>query len=298
MAALDLTVVNDTPHAAVLSYLPEGEPPHRYATLPPGGRLVQKTFASHRWTLVGECEEKACAQISMPASDAELRLKAHLPTQSGREAFYHQQIEAGVADIRVRASRQVGESAVSAAAEIVRGMLGESPPEVIERLRRAGCSVSVIARSQNTSDIPEHFEWAQSVQGVIPPPPPPPPDSSVTKKFVQRWEGAPPECDCGCDPCLVQLAEQVLGVAHGAEHQAEGVKRSNPSSTLVRELDSSTRGVGGSFCTSCGEENLVEIERDPHYPEESILVHEFGHTVNIQELCNSISGAIHVVTVA
>ena len=31
--------------------------------------------------------------------------------------------------------------------------------------------------------------------------------------------------------------------------------------------------------TSCGEENLVSIGTDPHYSAESILVHEFGHTV-------------------
>ena len=44
-------------------------------------------------------------------------------------------------------------------------------------------------------------------------------------------------------------------------------------------MDSTTRGLGGSVCTSCGEENLLSIENDPRYKEESILVHEFGHTV-------------------
>ena len=44
-------------------------------------------------------------------------------------------------------------------------------------------------------------------------------------------------------------------------------------------MDSATRGLGGSVCTSCGEENLLSIENDPHFREESILVHEFGHTV-------------------
>ena len=35
--------------------------------------------------------------------------------------------------------------------------------------------------------------------------------------------------------------------------------------------------------TSCGEENLpAAIGSDPHYPNESILVHEFGHTVTLQ----------------
>ena len=43
-----------------------------------------------------------------------------------------------------------------------------------------------------------------------------------------------------------------------------------------------TRGLGGTLAvpvTSCGEENLMAIDADPHYRDESILVHEFGHTV-------------------
>ena len=43
-----------------------------------------------------------------------------------------------------------------------------------------------------------------------------------------------------------------------------------------------TRGLGGTLAvpvTSCGEENLFAIDDDPHYRDESILVHELGHTV-------------------
>ena len=31
--------------------------------------------------------------------------------------------------------------------------------------------------------------------------------------------------------------------------------------------------------TSCGEENLLDIADDPHFRDESVLCHEFGHTV-------------------
>ncbi len=48
-----------------------------------------------------------------------------------------------------------------------------------------------------------------------------------------------------------------------------------------RIFDSGTRGVGGTVhvpVTSVGEENLL-MENDRHYPDESVLVHEFAHTV-------------------
>lgn len=48
-----------------------------------------------------------------------------------------------------------------------------------------------------------------------------------------------------------------------------------------RNCDVGTRGVGGSWTVptcSTGEENLL-MENDRHYPSESILVHEFAHTV-------------------
>lgn len=47
-----------------------------------------------------------------------------------------------------------------------------------------------------------------------------------------------------------------------------------------RTYDDGCRGVGGTKrvpCTSVGEENL--LGNDPHFPRESILVHEFAHTV-------------------
>ncbi len=43
-----------------------------------------------------------------------------------------------------------------------------------------------------------------------------------------------------------------------------------------------TRGLGGTAfapVSSVGEENLLDISGDPHYPHESVLIHEFGHAV-------------------
>ena len=46
--------------------------------------------------------------------------------------------------------------------------------------------------------------------------------------------------------------------------------------------DGGLRGLGGTCavpCTSVGEENVLMLDDDPRYAEESILVHEFGHCV-------------------
>jgi alpha-glucosidase len=43
--------------------------------------------------------------------------------------------------------------------------------------------------------------------------------------------------------------------------------------------DNRTRGLGGNQTTSCGEENLLGYE-DDRYCGESILIHEFAHTVH------------------
>ena len=50
------------------------------------------------------------------------------------------------------------------------------------------------------------------------------------------------------------------------------------------QYDDGCRGVGGTVhvpCTSVGEENLlgIAIGGDPHFKDESILVHEFAHAV-------------------
>jgi len=48
-----------------------------------------------------------------------------------------------------------------------------------------------------------------------------------------------------------------------------------------RDWDSGTRGLGATSdnpCTTCGEENILQ-DNDRRYPEENVLIHEFGHAV-------------------
>lgn len=66
-----------------------------------------------------------------------------------------------------------------------------------------------------------------------------------------------------------------------------------------RTYDNGCRGVGGTVhvpCTSVGEENLLgkQIGGDPHYKDESILVHEFGHAVMNVGLTDEARGRIAV----
>ena len=163
---LSLTAVNATPHVAVLSYLSDGEEPRAYATLAPGARLTQETFEGHRWRL--QCTEAldVSAEICMPASAAEIRVDAP-GAPVAPEDFYHHSVDAGVAGIRVRAAEIVATEAVGVAAEIIRAMLRHSPPAICERLRAAGCTISVIGREQKTSDIPEHRAWAELTKGEV-----------------------------------------------------------------------------------------------------------------------------------
>jgi len=43
-------------------------------------------------------------------------------------------------------------------------------------------------------------------------------------------------------------------------------------------IDQRARGMGGTL-SSCGEENLIDLDTDPRYAGRDILVHEFGHCV-------------------
>ncbi|KAL1504148.1 hypothetical protein AB1Y20_010557 [Prymnesium parvum] len=272
MALLSLTAVNDSPHEAALWYLPEDGEPRLYATLPARTRLTQATFAGHRWSLKCNAPAPTSAEIRMGEGDAELKLEA-AGAPASEEGFYHHCVHAGVAGVRVRAAEEVSVDALRQAAEIVRGMLLSSPATVCGRLSAAGCTVSVIGSKQKTSDIPEHRAWAESIQGEIPA------QEFLPSKLQARQ--TPEECDCGCVPCIVDAFVQRVGRGCDRAHEPKSVAqpgRTGGASTS-RSLDSTTRGVGGSYCTSCGEENLLDIDHDPYYREESILVHEFGHTV-------------------
>lgn len=47
---------------------------------------------------------------------------------------------------------------------------------------------------------------------------------------------------------------------------------------LGMTVDQRTRGMGG-LKSSCGEENLLNIDEDPHYAGRDILTHEFAHAI-------------------
>lgn len=83
---------------------------------------------------------------------------------------------------------------------------------------------------------------------------------------------------CGCTVAVIGRDESASDIP---EHAATCV-----DAAALRAVADRTRGLGGTRgtpVTSCGEENLLCLSRaiaeDRHYPNESILVHEFGHTV-------------------
>ena len=85
------------------------------------------------------------------------------------EAFYAQEVDAGVAGIRIRASARVLPAALQAAAHILRRMLRDAPETVLSRLGEIGCAVAVIGKSEKASDVPEHraaIEDAERLQEV------------------------------------------------------------------------------------------------------------------------------------
>jgi hypothetical protein len=56
-------------------------------------------------------------------------------------------------------------------------------------------------------------------------------------------------------------------------------------------LDQRARGMGGTL-SSCGEENLIDLDTDPRYAGRDILMHEFGHCVMDVGLPPSLHAAI------
>ena len=67
--------------------------------------------------------------------------------------------------------------------------------------------------------------------------------------------------------------------ARQAEAQVKAEVKAEAKAEAKATYDETTRGCGGGRVCSVGEENLMDIDSDPKFREESILVHEFGHTV-------------------
>ena len=79
----------------------------------------------------------------------------------------------------------------------------------------------------------------------------------------------PPEVATTPQPPQPSEAAQEPGELPEASAPAGGASlEAEVKGASTRDMDSTTRGLGGSTCTSCGEENLLAIEHDPHYREE------------------------------
>ena len=300
---LELTAINRTQHEAVLFYLAEDAEPVQYATLAPGGRHLQETFAGHRG-LRRNKDAVASAELCMPADAATLLLHHgsaldHFvppPQQPLADAFYSQQRLAGTSGLPVRASEVVSPKAVEAAAAIVSCMLQDCPAWLVARLRAAGCSIAVIGAQQKTRDIPEHRHLAST---CLPPPPPPPPPPEALREVSASG------CDCGCVPCIAELictnldssvSEKLLRALQQLPAVTDSARAPARADAQPRSVDESTRGLGGTAaipCTSVGEENLVALEDAPHYRDESILIHEFAHTVMLVGMDKSHRELVH-----
>ena len=360
MALVRVLAVNGSSHEAQLLWCdPEGQEVAYGEAIRPGGAKEQETFVGHKWRL----RSLRAASSDMPALQTELTIAEGEPEQtlllvevedggSGTgsvqrdrpktQSFYSQAYNVGIGGLQVKAAAEVGAEALSRAADVVRGMLQESPASVLERLESRQCSVAIIGRKQKTSDIPEHHEWAIAAQRPVKV------DADAealclsthvsheagsdachqerierAKHVVLQLQQLAPDVLCRMLGNLVEdgivsdvtlltaLAQTQAAVASPAqdaldqneitnlaplppdvapnftglvssssdEHNASSrtLEVSGGVAPVDCSIDATTRGVGGGQVTSVGEENLgEEIERDPHYPDESILVHEFG----------------------
>jgi hypothetical protein len=134
-------------------------------------------------------------------------------------------------------------------------------------------------------------------QATAPPSPPPPPQSTskdgpnghlppslttTSNTSLASLDGMRRSSDAkrGAGKRALELSagEVSFGGAGGALRVSDGVgRRAVEAAAKDMSIDATTRGVGGGRVVSVGEENLVdELDSDPHYPDESILVHEFG----------------------
>ena len=79
-----------------------------------------------------------------------------------------------------------------------------------------------------------------------------------------------------------QASFHIIGLAQGTsalpEHKhMQGVDGGYTGERGIT-LDQRARGMGG-VQSSCGEENLIDLDSDPRYPGRDILTHEFAHCI-------------------
>ncbi|KOO23803.1 hypothetical protein Ctob_008176, partial [Chrysochromulina tobinii] len=159
------TVINETPGEVQLLWInDETREEVSYTNIRAGQRATQQTFPGHEWhcrtvdggvTLV-ECKVHTDLSICIgqPVASSRAPAEAEAASASTTDGFYHHCVR--IASIPVRAHVCVSVEAVQAAADVIGGMLRDTPADVLVRMRAAGCTVAVIGRAQLTSDVPEH----------------------------------------------------------------------------------------------------------------------------------------------
>ena len=307
------TVINETPGEVQLLWInDETREEVSYTNIRAGQRATQETFPGHEWhcrtvdgvTLV-ECKVHTDLSICIgqPLASSRAPAEAETASASRSDGFYHHCVDVGIASITVRAHACVTVEAVQAAADVIGGMLRDTPADVLVRMRAAGCTVAVIGRAQLTSDVPEHrFLSAASNKG------------DWTYDATTRGVGGNPNVPVSSvgeenlledEPELPADRPEVAEVASAASAavsmatedapmvDADGATAAAAPAPLAGGADESKASAGASagasaeacHCVICGapapspSTPLRRRRRRDQYPLESILVHEFAHCV-------------------
>ena len=117
---------------------------------------------------------------------------------------------------------------------------------------------------------------------TLAPPAPDPADAAVDREPMQIEDAA-------VAAVVAPWAEAGVPLSESAKPEPSKLGRDG---LPLSEIDATTRGVGGGAVTSVGEENLLDIASDPHFRDESILCHEFGHTVMNIGLSDELRGLV------
>lgn len=300
------TVINETPGEVQLLWInDETREEVSYTNIRAGQRATQQTFPGHEWhcrtvdggvTLV-ECKVHTDLSICIgqPVASSRAPAEAEAASASTTDGFYHHCVR--IASIPVRAHVCVSVEAVQAAADVIGGMLRDTPADVLVRMRAAGCTVAVIGRAQLTSDVPEHrflsaankgdWTYDATTRGVGGNPAVP--VSSVGEENLLEDEPELP-----VDRPEVATAAVSMAIEDAPMVDADGATGAAAPALLAGAADESKAPAGASAdkssldtcqCVICGapapspSAQLRRRRRRDQYPFESILVHEFAHCV-------------------
>jgi len=300
------TVINETPVEVQLLWInDETREEVSYTNIRAGQRATQQTFPGHEWhcrTVDGgvtllECKVHTDLSICIgqPVASSRAPAEAEAASASTTDGFYHHCVR--IASIPVRAHVCVSVEAVQAAADVIGGMLRDTPADVLVRMRAAGCTVAVIGRAQLTSDVPEHrflsaankgdWTYDATTRGVGGNPAVP--VSSAGEENLLEDEPELP-----VDRPEVASAAVSMAIEDAPMVDADGATGAAAPALLAGAADESKAPAGASAdkssldtcqCVICGapapspSAQLRRRRRRDQYPLESILVHEFAHCV-------------------